>query len=120
MRAIEPFPVTRFNFEIAIERARKQGEKIAAMANERHPFKNLEERLLWYDDLPYMDLNRAAERQLLADLTIQASPSMDPSSDALGLARADELTAGGYPLEALIEVTKVYEAGIKAFEETKN
>ncbi len=117
MRAIEPLPVTRFNFDTALERAGKLGEEIAPMANQRHPFSNLEERLLWYDTLPYMGLNRASERRLLADLAIQASPSGDPSASALGLARADVLAAAGKSLESLIEVTKVYEAGAKAFEE---
>lgn len=116
MRAIGPLPVTRFNFGTALERAGKLGEELAAMANQRHPFSNLEERLLWYDALPYMGLNRAAERRLLADFAIQASPSGDPSANALGLARADAFAAAGKSLESLIEVTKVYEAGTKAFE----
>jgi multimeric flavodoxin WrbA len=119
MRAIEPFPVTRFNFDAALERAGKLGEEIAPMANQRHPYSNLEERLLSYDALPYLGLNRAAERRLLADLAIQASPPGDPSTSALGLARADALAAAGNALESLIEVTRVYEAGTKAFEETE-
>src|SRR5210317_1805351 len=49
MRAIEPLPATRFNFEAAVEQAGKLGEKIAAMVNQRLPFAGLEERLLWYD-----------------------------------------------------------------------
>ncbi len=66
-----------------------------------------------------MGLDRASERCLLADLAIQASQSGDPSASALGLARADALAAAGKSLESLIEVTKVYEAGTKAFEEPK-
>jgi multimeric flavodoxin WrbA len=119
MRAIEPLPVTRFNFGTALLRAGKLGEEIAPMANQRHPFSNLEERLLWYDVLPYMSLNRAEERRLLADFAIQASPSGDPSNNALGLARAEALAAEGKSLESLIEVTKVYEAGAKSFEDMK-
>ena len=119
MRAIEPLPVTRFNFNAAIERAGKLGEEIAPMINQRHPYSNLEERLLCYDALPYIGLNRAAERRLLADLAIQASPSGSSSANALGLARADAFAAAGKSLESLIEVTRVYEAGTKAFEETK-
>jgi multimeric flavodoxin WrbA len=117
MHAVEPVPATRFNFNGAVEQARKLGEKIAAMAGRRHPFAGLEERLLWYDRLPYLGLNRAAERRLLADLAIQALPSRESSEMALGLARADELSAAGKPVEALTEITRVYEAGVKAFEE---
>jgi multimeric flavodoxin WrbA len=117
MRAVEPLPATRFNFDSAVEQARKLGEKIAAMAGRRHPFAGLEERLLWYDQLPYLGLSRAAERRLLADLAIQALPSRESPAMALGLARADELSAAGKPVEALTEVTRVYEAGVKGFEE---
>jgi multimeric flavodoxin WrbA len=100
MHAVEPVPATRFNFNGAVEQARKLGEKIAAMAGR-----------------PYLGLNRAAERRLLADLAIQALPSRESSEMALGLARADELSAAGKPVEALTEITRVYEAGVKAFEE---
>ena len=117
MRAIDPLPATRFNFEAAVERAGKLGEKIAAMANQRLPFAGLEERLLWYDALPYLSLSRSAERRLLADLAIQALPSPENSANALGLARADALSAAGKSMESLIEVTRVYEAGVKAFED---
>jgi hypothetical protein len=119
MRAIEPLPVTRFNFDTALEQARKLGEDIAAMANQRHPFSNLEERLLWYDALPYLGLDRASERRLLADLAIQAAQPGESSAHALGLARADALAAAGNASESLIEITRVYEAGAKAFEESE-
>jgi NAD(P)H-dependent FMN reductase len=116
MRAIEPLPVTRFNFDSAVERAGKLGEKIAAMAEQRQPFAGIEDRLLWYDQLPYLSLSRAAERHLLTDLALQALSLQDNTATALGLARADELAAAGKPREALMEVTRVYEAGVKAFE----
>jgi NAD(P)H-dependent FMN reductase len=119
MRAIEPLPVTRFNFDTALEQARKLGEDIAAMANQRYPFSNLEERLLWYDALPYLGLDRASERRLLADLAIQAAQPGESSAHALGLARADALAAAGNASESLIEITRVYEAGAKAFEESE-
>lgn len=116
MRAKEPLPATRFNFDTAVERAGKLGEEIAAMANQRLPFSNLEERLLWYDALPYLSLNRAAERRLLAAFAIQSLPSHENAAVALGLARADSLAASGKPLDSLIEVTQVYETGAKTFE----
>ena len=117
MRAIEPLPVTRFNFDSAVERAGKLGEKIAAMAEQRQPFAGIEDRLLWYDQLPYLSLSRAAERHLLTDLALQALSLQDNTATALGLARADELSAAGKPMEALLEITRVYEAGVKVFEE---
>ena len=116
MRAIEPLPATRFNFEAALKRAKELGAQIAEQANARMPFNGLEDRLLWYDALPYLNLSRAAERHLLADLTVQGLPSNLGATFAHRLARADESVAAGKPLDALKEITRVYDAGAKAFE----
>jgi NAD(P)H-dependent FMN reductase len=116
-RALEPLPATRFNFAAAAQRAGELGAEIVEMAKRRVPFKGLEERLLWYDALPYLGLSRAAERRLLASLITAALPAgMDPVVPH-GLARAGALAAYGRAMESLIEITKVYEAGVKAFEE---
>lgn len=116
MRALEPLPVTRFNFEGALRRAGELGRQLAPMIQRRNPFNSLEERLLWYDSLPYLGLNRAGERRLLADMTTMALPSDSQSSIPFGLARADALSAAGRHLESLTEVARVYEAGVKSFE----
>ncbi len=116
MRAMEPLPVTRFNWRAALARAGELGARLAEMASARHPFAGTEERLLWYDNLPYLGLSRAAERRLLADLTTAAlAEDADPAIPR-GLAQADALIARGEPLEALHLITRAYEAGVKAFE----
>lgn len=116
MRALEPLPATRFNFNQALQRAGELGAQIAGMAKQRIPFSGLEERLLWYDALPYLSLSRASERRLLADLTTAALPAGADPQIPFNLARADELAAAGKPLESLTEIARVYEAGVKAFE----
>ncbi len=117
MRAIEPLPATRFNFPAALQRAGELGGQLAGMIPRRTPFSGLEDRLLWYDSLPYLGLSRAAERRLLADLTTLALPSNTDAGVPSGLARADALSAAGRLQESLTEVTRVYEAGVKAFKE---
>jgi hypothetical protein len=117
MRALEPLPATRFNFGAAVQQAGEVGSQIAGMAQQRAPFAGLEERLLWYDALPYLGMSRAAERRLLADLTTVALPADADPAVPRGLARADALAAAGRPVESLTEITHVYEAGVKAFEE---
>ncbi len=114
MRALEPVPATRFNFQAALKRAGELGGQLGGMVEKRNPFAGLEERLLWYDSLPYLGLSRAAERRLLADLTTLAAPA--ETDRALDLVRADALSAAGRPLESLAQVTQVYDAGVKAFE----
>ena len=117
MRAIEPLPATRFNFQAALQRAGELGQRIAAMPGQGKPFSGIEERLLWYDALPYLGLSRAAERRLLADLTtLGLARNADPNI-AAGLVRADVLAASGRLLESLTEVTAVYEAGVRSFED---
>ncbi len=118
MRALEPLPVTRFNWNAALERAGGLGATLAGMAGTRHPFAGTEERLLWYDNLPYLGLSRAAERRLLADLTTAALPANADPAVPRGLAQADTLSARGDHLQALQVITRVYEAGVKAFEGT--
>lgn len=116
MRAIDPLPSTRFNFPAALERAGELGGRLAGMVPKREYFSSLEERLLWYDALPYLGLTRAGERRLLADLTTLALPAGADPAIAAGLARADALAASGRSLESLTEVGRVYEAGVKGFE----
>jgi NAD(P)H-dependent FMN reductase len=117
MRAIEPLPATRFNFPTALERAQALGGKIAEAIGQRAPFKNVEERLLWYDGLPYLGLSRAAERRLLADFTVQALPPNTNPAIARGLARSDALAAGGRAMDSLTEIGRVYDAAAQAFVE---
>ncbi|CAB1084935.1 hypothetical protein D1AOALGA4SA_12436 [Olavius algarvensis Delta 1 endosymbiont] len=116
MRAIEPVPATRFNFNAALQRASELGEEIATMADQRVRFQGLEDKLLWYDGLPYLGMSRVDERRLLAGLAVQGLPSETAEPIALGLSRAHELDAAGRKLDAAVEITKAYNAGIKAFE----
>ena len=116
MRAIDPLPVTRFNWDAALTRAGHLGAQLASMAGARHRFAGLEERLLWYDALPYLGLSRVAERRLLADLTTAALAKDADPAIARGLAQADLLAARGERLRSLQEITRAYEAAVKAFE----
>ena len=116
MRAVEPVPATRFNFNQSLTRCGELGGRIAMMIESRTPFNGLEERLVWYDNLPYLGLSCAGERRLLADLVaLEVGKDMGP--DALsGLARSDALAAAGRSIDSLSEITRVYEAGVKVFE----
>ena len=56
------------------------------------------------------------QRRLLADQTTMALAGDADPKIAAGLIRADALAASGRLLESLVEVTRVYEAGLKVFE----
>ena len=116
MRALAPLPVTRFNWSPARSRAGDLGAQLAAMAGTRQPFAGLEDRLLWYDRLPYINLSRAAERRLLAALVTAALPAEADPALARGLAEAEAFAASGEPLQSLKAISRVYDAGVKVFE----
>ncbi len=116
MRAIEPLPVTRFNWSVAVAHAAQLGAVLAGRAGTRHPFAGVEDRLLWYDNLPYLDLTRAGERRLLAALAAGALPETTPAAIPRHLAAADALAAHGEPLRALQEVTQAYETAAHIFD----
>jgi multimeric flavodoxin WrbA len=119
MRGLEPLPVTRFNWDAALTRAGELGATLAGMADARQPFAGVEDRLLWYDTLPYLGLSRAEERRLLAALTVAALPPDADPAIARGLAEADASAARGNRLQAMRAITRVYEAGVKIFEDSQ-
>ena len=108
MRALDPVPATRFNFDQALERSRELGQTIAGMAEARVPFKSYGERLLWYDNLPYLNEDRAGERKLLVALMVEAVPEDQKSEIQGDPARVDILLASGQRLEAQAEMNKIY------------
>lgn len=119
MRALEPLPVTRFNWSAARARAGELGAALAGVAGARQPFAGVEERLLWYDGLPYLSLSRARERRLLGALTTAALPTDADPAIPRRLAQAEALAARGEHLQALQEITRAYEAGVKVFEKSQ-
>ena len=117
MKALEPLPVTRFNFDACIQKAGQLGSELAGMVGKRTPFTSLEERLQWYDNLSYLDLSRLAERRLLADHAVASLLSDDGPALAMKLVESDRLAAAGRTEQMAAEVTRVYDAAVKAFEE---
>jgi len=119
MRALAPLPVTRFDFDRSIERAGALGAELAGLAEKRLPFATLEERLSWYDSLPYLNLCRIEERRLLAGLAVASLPDDEAGTHALRLIESDRAAAEGRTVQMAAEVTKVYDAAVKAFEQPK-
>ena len=116
MRALDPLPVTRFNWDWALSQAEERGTALASMAKGRHPFDGLEERLLWYDNLPYLSMSRSVERRLLAALSTAAASDAAPAGIAGLLAEAEQLAAAGRALESLKVTTSIYDKTLSAFE----
>ena len=120
MRALEPLPATRFNFDACIQRAGQLGGELAGLAEKRAPFASLEERLRWYDNLPYVNLSRLDERRLLADNAVASLPDDVVAPLAMKLVESDRLAAAGRTEQMAAEVTQVYDAAVKAFEQDRS
>ena len=118
MRAIEPVPATRFNFDDSLSRSKELGAELARMSRDRTRFKGIDELMDLYDSLPYLGLSRSAERRLLADLVTLSLPEQSRADAATGLAKADVLAAGGRSLQSIRETTKVYDEGMKKYSES--
>ena len=61
MRAIDPVPATRFDFDKALSKAMEQGRQIGKMSESRERFDSWEECLLRYDSLRYIGDDNASE-----------------------------------------------------------
>jgi len=116
MRALEPLPVTRFNFDACIQKAVELGVELGRMAEKRVPFETVEERLAWYDNLPYLNTSRIAERRLLADYAVASLSSDEGDALARRLIGSEQLAIAGRSKEMSAEVTRVYDAAVKAFD----
>ena len=119
MRPLEPVPATRFNFDQCIDRSTELGGELVELSKIRAPFKKREQGLELYDQLPYLGMNRAEERRLLAELVTLALPEEERASAATRLAQADILASAHRSLDSTLEISRVYAEGVKKLMEKK-
>jgi hypothetical protein len=115
MRALEPLPVTRFNWRAGLARAAELGAALAARAGAREPFAGVDDRLLWYDALPYLGLTRAGERHSGRPHR-GGSAGNRPRGHSAPPRSGRCAAAQGERLRALQEVTRAYETAVKVFD----
>lgn len=108
MRALEPVPATRFDFDQQLARSAELGREIATMADEREPFETYQDRLIWYDTLPYINESLAGERKLLAAIMVRAMPDNLKGELLDRMAAVEILEASGQIHEAQGEVGEIY------------
>ena len=74
-RPLDGFPVTRFNWDLALATANGAGRDLAAMSDKRRP---VEPDELWtfYNNLRYRGHDRIDERRLLVELIVDALPEV--------------------------------------------
>jgi multimeric flavodoxin WrbA len=116
MRGIEPLPATRFDWEDSLARAVELGTQLAALSAGRLPFGSLEERLLWYDDLPFIGLDRAQERRLLAARAASSGLQSVDGELAASFVRSETFALNGERERSLEETTRALDRAVSLFE----
>ena len=119
MRAIDPIPATRFNWPWVLGRARVLGKQLGLAAREgRRPFDGLA-RLAWYDDLPYLSMDRVQERVYLTSVVVEAVAGTEhprAAEASRAFVEACEVLGAGDRADALPLIETAYGAAVEAFE----
>jgi NAD(P)H-dependent FMN reductase len=73
IRGVDPMPVSRFNFENALETLRLSGRSLAELSKERKRFEGDRDRMEHYEKLPYLNYTFLDEILLLAGQLVEIS-----------------------------------------------
>jgi len=109
MRGIDPTPVSRFNFDAALESLFKSGRKLVELSKEKKPFENLLERIEYYERLDYMNYTFLDEVMLLARHLIESSKSPKLTEAKREYEEAKALINQGKRIEAVKHAVKAYD-----------
>ena len=109
IRGIDPTPVSRFNFQKALERLYISGKKLAELSREKKPFENLWDRIEHYEKLEYLNYTFLDEILLLASqlLEISEGKSVFPSAKE-EYEKAKSLISQGKRVDAAKHAVKAY------------
>lgn len=115
-RALEPLPVTRFNFQAALQAAEERGRQLVELIQNPQPFTDATALLLYYDSLPYMRYGRLDEFRWLAQRVSEAIVESEDNRDQVAvlwknLFRSEVLWAHGKREEAAPFIVAAYQAG---------
>ena len=115
-RALEPLPVTRFNFQAALQAAEDGGRRLVQLIQDPQPFADAAELLLYYDNLPYMSYGRLDEFRWLAQCISEAIVESKDNWEQVSalwknLFRGEALWAQGKREEAAPFIVAAYQAG---------
>ena len=110
MRGIDPTPVSRFNFQRALERLDRSGRALAQLVDHRDPFEDLWDRIEHYEQLKYLNYTYLDEIMLLAEQLLEMSaenPAFEEAKREYG--EAQSLMQQGNRIQAARHASKSYE-----------
>lgn len=110
LRGIDPTPVSRFNFQRALERLYASGQKLARLSREKRPFEDLWDRIEHFEDLDYMNYTFLDEILLLVEQLIEISKdrsSLPKAKEEYKIAKS--LISQGRRAEAVKHAVNAYD-----------
>ncbi len=117
---IDPLPVSRHNFDAALETAHESGAKLAQLCREKRAFDNIGDCLAHYASLPFLNFDTTDEFLYLSQLMTDNTEMSDANGAIHGEAKkhqgaAEMLISQGKNREAATEAAKAYELARKAY-----
>jgi multimeric flavodoxin WrbA len=109
IRGIDPTPVSRFNFQETLDTLYISGQKLAELSKEKKPFKDLWDRIEYYENLHYLNFTFLDEILLLTEQLIRISSGKDLNEAKRKCEIAKSLTKRGKRIEAVKHVVKAYD-----------
>ena len=109
MRAVDPTPVSRFNFDKVFASIYEAGRKLAELSKERMPFEGDKDRMEYYERLDYLNFTYLDEVLLLTNQLVDISGENLRFSDAKEeYEKARSLIMQGRRTDAVEHATKSY------------
>jgi len=114
-KAIDPLPVTQFKLDDTETIAEESGFKIAEMVKNPQFFSGRNERVTWYDNLPYLGEPLSVETRLLASTILDSIPDEKKKEIKGNAEQADILAAAGNALESITEINNICDSGVQIY-----
>jgi len=105
-RGIEPTPVSRFNFEEALQNLYASGRRLAELSRVKKPFRDLADVIEHHQGLPYIGYDFVEEILLLAEQLLRTAKN--PEAARAEYERAKALVGQGKRREAVAYAVKAY------------
>jgi len=109
IRGIDPTPVSRFNFQEALDGLYITGQRLAKLSKEKKPFEDLWDRIEHYEKLDYLTHTFLDEILLLAGQLIKISSEKDLQKAKEEYELAKLLIQQGKRIEATKHAVKAYD-----------
>jgi len=109
IRGIDPTPVSRFNFQEALDGVYVSGQRLAKLSKEKRPFEDLWDRIEHYEKLDYLNYTFLDEILLLAGHLIKISGGKDLQKAKEEYELAKSLIQQGKRTEAVKHAVRAYD-----------